>query len=86
MLQKVAFGLGFDIWKRGRSAESGEGNESLYIELMTPVFAIVHLRFRDASHLTTRKEGDEPWPGSEAEALPGSRERGGNNLATQRSP
>jgi len=29
MLQKAALGLGFEIWKRGRSGESGEGRESL---------------------------------------------------------
>ena len=50
------------------------------------MFAMDHLRFRDASHLTTRADGDDPWPGSEAEAFPGSRGRGGNNFATQRSP
>lgn len=49
------------------------------------MLAIDHLRFREASHLTTR-DGDDPCPGSEAEAFPGSRGRGGNNLATQRSP
>lgn len=86
MLQKVAFGFGFETWKRGRSAESGEGRESLYIGEMTPVLAIDHLRFLEASHLTTREDGDDPCPGSDAEAFPGSRERGGNNLATQRSP
>lgn len=86
MLQKAAFGLGFEIWKRGRSGESGEGRESLYIGEITPVFAIDHLRFLEASQRTTRAEEDEEWPGSEAEALPVSRGRGGNSLATQRSP
>jgi len=86
MLQKAAFGLGFDIWKSGRSGESGEGRESLYMGEMTPVLAMDHLRFLEASQRTTREEEEEEWPGSEAEALPGSRGRGGNSLATQRSP
>lgn len=85
MLQWVAFGFGFEIWNKGRSAESGDGRESLYIGDMTPVFAMVHLRFRDASQRTTRDEA-EPWPGSDAFGLPVAGARGGNSLATQRSP
>jgi hypothetical protein len=87
MLQNPAFGFGFEIWKSGRSGESGEGKESLYMGDMTPVFAIDHFRFREASQRTTRELEEEPvWPGSEAEALPGFPARGGNIFATQRSP
>jgi hypothetical protein len=57
---------------------------------MTPVFAMDHLRLRDASQRTTRAAEDDEWPGSETETLePGVRlfgERGGKSLATQRSP
>jgi hypothetical protein len=70
MLQKAAFGFGFEIWKRGRSGESGEGSESLYIGEMTPVFAMDHLRLRDASQRTTREVEGVEWPGSEAEDFP----------------
>lgn len=58
MLQKAAFGFGFEIWKSGRSAESGEGRESLYIGERTPVFAMDHFRFLEASQRTTRDEED----------------------------
>lgn len=85
MLQKAAFGFGFETWKRGRSGESGEGSESLYIGEMTPVFAIDHLRLRDASQRTIRDADEEVWPGSDAEAFP-SLGRGGNSFATHRSP
>ena len=54
MLQNAALGFGFDIWKRGRSGESGEGSESLYIGEITPVLLIDHLRLREASQRTTR--------------------------------
>jgi hypothetical protein len=54
---------------------------------MTPVFAIDHLRFLDASQRTIREaEPLDEWPGSETEDLAPLVERGGNNLATQRSP
>jgi len=53
---------------------------------MTPVLAIDHLRLREASQRTRRDEAEEEWPGSDAEAFPGPFWRGGNNLATQRSP
>jgi hypothetical protein len=52
---------------------------------MTPVFAMVHFRFREASQRTMRDEGEEEWPGSEAVALPLDW-RGGKSLATHRSP
>jgi len=48
MLQKAALGLGFETWKRGRSGESGEGRESLYIGEMTPVLVMDNLRLREA--------------------------------------
>lgn len=86
MLQKAALGLGLEIWKRGRSGESGDGRESLYMGEMTPVLAMDHLRLREASQRTTREAAAAAWPGSEAEALPGSRGRGGKSFATQRSP
>lgn len=53
---------------------------------MTPVFAMDHLRFLDASQRTTRDPAGEEWPGSEAEPLAPSLGRGGKSLATQRSP
>ena len=56
MLQNAVCGFGLEIWKRGRSGESGDGRESLYIGEMTPVFAMDHLRFLEASHLTTRED------------------------------
>lgn len=56
MLQNPAFGLGFEIWKRGRSAESGEGKASLYIGERTPVLVMDHFKFREASQRTTRDE------------------------------
>jgi hypothetical protein len=59
MLQNAALGLGLDIWKRGRSGESGDGRESLYIGEMTPVLAIDHFRLRDASQRTTREADEE---------------------------
>lgn len=52
---------------------------------ITPVFAIVHLRFREASQRTAR-DAEDPCPGSDAFGLPFVGGRGGNNLATQRSP
>jgi len=70
MLQKAALGLGLEIWKRGRSGESGDGRESLYMGDMTPVFAIDHLRLREASQRTTREGDDDEWPGSEALDFP----------------
>lgn len=70
MLQNVAFGFGLEIWKSGRSAESGEGRASLYIGESTPVFVIVHLRLREASQRTTLEAEGPEWPGSEAVALP----------------
>jgi hypothetical protein len=86
MLQKAALGLGLETWKRGRSGESGEGSESLYMGEMTPVLAMDHLRLREASQRTMRDEEDE-WPGSEAEPLvAGSFGLGGKSFATQRSP
>ena len=85
MLQKAALGLGFETWKRGRSGESGEGRESLYIGEITPVLVMDHLRLREASQRTTRAEEEVEWPGSEAEDLLWFW-RGGNSLATQRSP
>jgi len=59
MLQNAALGLGLDIWKSGRSGESGDGSESLYIGEMTPVLAMDHFRFRDASQRTIREEDEE---------------------------
>ena len=59
MLQNAAFGLGFDIWKSGRSGESGAGRESLYMGEITPVLAMDHLRLREASQRTTRDEEEE---------------------------
>jgi hypothetical protein len=59
MLQNAALGLGLEIWNNGRSGESGEGRESLYIGEMTPVLAIDHLRLREASQRTTRDEAEE---------------------------
>lgn len=53
---------------------------------ITPVFAMDHLRLREASQRTTRDPAGDEWPGSEAEPLAPSRARGGNNLATHRSP
>lgn len=54
---------------------------------MTPVLAMDHLRLREASQRTTRDADEVPWPGSEAEPLPGaSLGRGGKSFATQRSP
>lgn len=56
------------------------------------MFAIDHLRLREASQRTMRaaEAPDEEWPGSEAEAFePGVGllgVRGGKSLATQRSP
>ena len=86
MLQKLALGLGLEIWNSGRSGESGDGKESLYIGEMTPVFVIDHLRFRDASHLTIREEEELLWPGSEADAFPFASRRGGKSFATHKSP
>lgn len=37
---------------------------------MTPVFAIDHLRFREASQRTTRAEDEDEWPGSDALDFP----------------
>ena len=53
---------------------------------MTPVLAMDHLRLRDASQRTTREAAEAAWPGSDADALPASRGRGGKSFATQRSP
>ena len=59
---------------------------------ITPVFAMDHLRLREASQRTMRAEEAAPeWPGSEAEPLePGVGlllgVRGGKSFATQRSP
>jgi len=59
---------------------------------MTPVFAMDHLRLRDASQRTMRAAEGEvaEWPGSEMEDLePGVGllgVRGGKSFATQRSP
>jgi hypothetical protein len=52
---------------------------------MTPVFAIDHFRFREASQRTTREALEEPCPGSDAEDLD-PLGLGGYILATQRSP
>jgi len=88
MLQKAAFGFGLEIWKSGRSGESGEGSESLYTGEITPVLVIDHLRLREASQRTTREEVPPvPCPGSEVVPLAaGLLARGGKSLATQRSP
>lgn len=59
MLQNAALGFGFEIWNNGRSAESGEGSDSLYMGEMTPVLAIDHLRLREASQRTTREPDDD---------------------------
>lgn len=59
MLQNCAFGLGFDIWKRGRSPESGDGRASLYMGERTPVLVIVHFRLREASQRTTLEEDED---------------------------
>jgi hypothetical protein len=60
---------------------------------MTPVFAMDHLRLREASQRTMRAEdaAAAEWPGSEAEPLEPGVElllgvRGGKSFATQRSP
>ena len=52
----------------------------------TPVLVMDHFKFLDASQRTTREPPVE-WPGSEAEEdlLPPLL-RGGNSLATHRSP
>lgn len=55
---------------------------------ITPVLAMDHLRFREASQRTIRAAEEPVCPGSEAGLLGvgllGA--RGGNNLATHRSP
>jgi hypothetical protein len=59
---------------------------------MTPVFAMDHLRLREASQRTMRAADapDGEWPGSEADDFEPGVEllgvRGGKSLATQRSP
>ena len=55
---------------------------------ITPVLAMDHLRFREASQRTIRAAEEPAWPGSEA-GLPGVGllgARGGKSLATHRSP
>lgn len=52
------------------------------------MFAMDHLRLREASQRTTRAAEEAPWPGSEAEAFEDGLlgVRGGKSFATQRSP
>ena len=55
---------------------------------ITPVLAMDHLRFREASQRTIRADEEPACPGSEA-GLPGVGllgARGGKSLATHRSP
>lgn len=53
---------------------------------ITPVFAIVHFRLREASQRATRDPAGDECPGSEADRFATSLGGGGKILATHKSP